>query len=92
MTIITVVAGRDMRQMFAGRSNPVVARTTSTKNLGMVDSISRRKYVRVVTVFANVRRLYMCRSLAHRIDAVMTAGTVINDSKVIEIRRTPGNR
>ncbi len=73
MTVITIVTARDMRWMFACRCGAVVARATSAQDLRMVDGIGRRKYVRVVTILTNVACLYVRRTLADGVNAVVTA-------------------
>jgi len=73
MTVITIVTARDMRWMLACRCGAVVARAASAQDLRMVDGIGRRKYVRVVTILTNVACLYVRRTLADGINAVVTA-------------------
>ena len=73
MAIVTIVAARDMCWMFAGCCSSVVARTASTQDLGVVDGIGRREYIRVVTIPTNVGCLYVRRTLADGINTVVTA-------------------
>jgi hypothetical protein len=91
VAVVAVVAGRNVRWMFASRCRAVVARTASPNDLGVIDGVGRCKDVRVMAILANVRRLDMCGVLAHRVDAVMAAAAVINDSQMIEDCRAPGN-
>ncbi len=92
MAVITIVAARDMRWMFASRRRAVVARTASTDDLCVVDSIGRSEHICIVTIFANVGCLYMRRSLADRFNAVVATGTIIDDTKVVEVRWPPTHR
>ena len=89
MAVIAIITARDMRGMFARCGSAVMTRSAGTQDLSMVNGIRRRKYVGVVTIFADVGRLNMSRTFTDRIDAVVTAGTIIGDTEVIEIRRTP---
>ena len=89
VAVVAVVAARNVRWMFASRCRAVVARTASPNDLGVIDGVGRHEDVRVMAILADVRRLDMCGVLAHRVDAVMAAAAVINDTQVIEIRRAP---
>ena len=59
MAIIAIVVARNVRCVFAGRSNAVVAGPTGTEHLRVVHSIRRYECACVVAVFANIRRLNM---------------------------------
>ena len=87
VTVIAVVAAGDMRRVFAGGSDAVMAGTTAAKHLGVIDRKHWREHIGRVTVFTDVRRLHVRRIFAGRAGAVMAAGTVCGDSRVIEIRR-----
>ena len=58
----------------------------------MIDSVGRREYVGVVAVLAHIRRLNVCWALADGVNAVVTTGTIVNDTQMIEVRRSPRNR
>ncbi len=58
----------------------------------MIDSVGRCENVGIVAILADIRRLNVCRALADGINAVVTTGTVVNDTQVIEIRRSPRDR
>ena len=92
MAVITIVAARDMCWMFARRRRAVMARTTSTDDLCVVDCVGRSEDICIVTIFANVACLYMRRTLADGINAVVAAGTIIDDTKVVEVRWPPTHR
>jgi hypothetical protein len=92
MAVVTIIAGRDMRRMFASGRCAVVARATGTNYLAVIYSISRRKYIGVVAIFANIRSLNVGRSFANGVNTVVTAGTVVDDAQMIESCRTPRNR
>ena len=87
MTIVAGIAACDVGRMLAGGSDAVVAGTTIADYLGVIDSNRRYPYRRAVTIFADVRRLYVCRALAGRLRAVMAADAVSEDIHVREIRR-----
>lgn len=57
VTIVTGVATRDMGRVFAGRCNAIVAGSTGADDLRVVNGKCRRKYVGVVTVFADIAGL-----------------------------------
>ncbi len=64
MAVIAIVAARDMRWMFACGGRAVMARTASTEDLCVVDSIGGRENSCIVTIFTNVGCLDMRRALA----------------------------
>ena len=57
----------------------------------MVDCIGGREYIGVVTIFTDVSRLYVCRTLADGLNAIVAAGTIIDDTEVVEVRWPPGD-
>ena len=75
--------------MLADRRCAVMARTTSSQDLSVVDPVCRREDVRIVTIFANVGRLYVRRTFADRIDTIVATGTIIDDTEVIECCWSP---
>ena len=83
MTIVTGVA--DSR-------DAVVARTASADHLGVIDGDDGRPYCRAMTIFTDIRCLHVCRVLASRLSAVVTADAVAEDANVIEIGRHPTDR
>lgn len=73
MTVIAIITARDMRWVLTCRRSAVVARPASSQYLCMVNGIGRRKYVCVVTILTNVACLYVRRTLADRVNTVVTA-------------------
>jgi hypothetical protein len=51
----------------------------------------RRPHVRAVAVLANIRCLYVHRTLASRISTVVTTNAVVHDIGMVEVRRHPGH-
>lgn len=92
MAVIAIVAARDMRRMLACRRRAVMARTASTEDLCVVDSIGRRENIGIVTILTNVSCLYMGRNLANGINTVVATGTIIGDTEVVESRWPPTHR
>ena len=92
MAIITIITGRYVRQMFAGRRCTVVARATGANNLRVVHGVGRCEQGGVVTVFAHIAALYMRWPFADRINAIVATGAVIDDTQMIEVRRPPCDR
>ena len=87
MAVITSIATGDMGCVFAGRNETVVAGTTSTDDLRVINTDHGLPQVGAVTVFADRSRLYVRRTLARGLDTVMAAGTIAGDTHVIEVRR-----
>ena len=73
MTVIAIIAARDMRRMLTRRRRAVMARTASSQHLRMVNGIGQRKYICVVAILTNVGCLNVRRTLADGINAVMAA-------------------
>lgn len=92
MTVVAVVATCNVGRILSGCGYAIVAGAARAQNLGMVNRIGGHKYIRVVTIFANIGGLYMCQSLAHGSNAVMAAEAVANNADVIEVCRPPRNR
>ena len=86
VTVVAVVATRDMGWMFASRRYAVVTRSASAQDLRVVDDKYRRPHIAGVTVFANGACLNMQGALAGRVSTVVTAKAVAGDVYVIEIR------
>ena len=91
VAIITVVAAVYMRGMLTGCRGAIVARVACAYDLSMINGIGWRPDIRVMTVFANLGGLYMRKSLAGRVGAVVTARTITGDIYMIKIGRQPGN-
>jgi len=92
MAVIAIIAARDMRWMLACGRRAVMARTAGTEDLGVVDSVGGRKNICIVTIFTNVGCLYMRRTLADGINAVVAAGAIVDNTQVVEGRWSPGDR
>ena len=91
MAVVAVNAARDMRRVFADRSDAIVARAASAQHLRVIDGVCWRPNIGVVAVFADIRGLHVREILALCLDAVMAACTVAGDIDVIEIRGQPAN-
>jgi len=89
VAVIAVIAAGNMVLAFAGGDVAVVAGPATTEDLGMVDDHDRRKHVRVMAVFAHIRRLHVCRILTRRLRAVVTVDAVRGDGRMVERRRQP---
>ncbi len=87
VAVITSIATRDMRCVFAGRNDAIVAGTTATDHLRVIDTDHGLPQVGAVAIFTDGARLNMCRTLARGLDAVMAAGTIAGDAQVIKVRR-----
>ena len=65
MTVVAVGAARYVRRMFPGRGGSVVTGPTCSDHLRVIDRESRQKGERIVAIFADIARLYVCRTLAN---------------------------
>ena len=89
MTVIAVVAARQVSRVLAGCSDAIVAGSTATEHLRMVHGVYGLPGNRIVAVLTNVGRLHMGRVLAGSVSAVVAAGAIAGDIDVIEIGRSP---
>lgn len=87
VTVIAVVAARNMSRVFAGCRYTVMTRAAAAQNLCVVNGEHWLPYRRSVTILANNRRLNMRRAFAGRIGAVVAAYAVACNIHMIEIRR-----
>jgi hypothetical protein len=71
VTVVASVAAGYMRRILAFGDRAIVAGSTGTDHLCVVYPVCRREELTVVTVFTNVGRLDMCRTLADRSDTVV---------------------
>lgn len=92
MAILAIITAANVRRMLASRQRPIMAASTGTQDLGMVDRVHRRKHIAGVTIFAYVGRLNVCRVFASGIDAIVAANAVSSDVDVIKICWQPSDR
>lgn len=92
MAVITGFAACNVGGVFPRRSSAVVAGSTFTDDLCVVDCVRRHKAVRVVTVLAHNCCLDVSGVLAGGIGSVVTAAAVVDDVGVIEISWQPSGR
>lgn len=91
MTIIAVVATRDVGWVLAGCCSAVMTRATCAGYLGMVDHVRRRPDVAVVAVFTNVGGLYVGQGFTGGLDTIVTAEAISDDADMVKIGRSPGD-
>ena len=87
MTVVAVVAARNMRRVLASCIRAVVAGAATSKYLRVIDSRNGRKYSRIMAVFTDICRLHVRGILADCLRAVVTTDTVTGDIHVIEKHR-----
>ena len=92
MTVIAVVAARDVRRVFADRRDAVMARAAGAQYLRVIDSKCGRPHIARVAIFADIRRLDVCGGLTRGFRAVVAVDAVTDDVQVVEVRRQPGGR
>lgn len=89
MTVVAVVASRDMRWILARCDGAVVAGAAGANDLRMVNSIGRRPYGVVVAILANVGHENVVLASAGGVGAVVAADTVAGNIGVIKVGRYP---
>jgi len=89
VTIVTVVAARNVRRVLAGCCDAIVAGATGAKHLGMVDCYSRHVGYGAVAILADVGCLYMSHTLAGGCNAIVAGNAIADDTDVIKQRRQP---
>jgi len=92
MTIVAIFSAGYVVGIFPGCRQAIMTGATCPGYLYMVYGVDRRKCVGVVAVLADVGGLDVCQILAGRIRTVVTAGTVVSDVYVVEIRWYPAKR
>ena len=90
MAIVTRIWARQMIQVFARRDNAVMAGTARADNLHMINNVHRGEGIRIVAVLTNNACLYVSRVLTCRGGSIVTATAVVEDIRMIEVRRQPG--
>ena len=92
MTVIAGITTGDVRRVFAGGGDTIVAGAAGAKHLRVIDSVRRHPQGVVMAVLAEVGCTDMGQVFTGRLSAVMTRRTVAGDPGVIERRRQPGSR
>ena len=87
MAVITVIASRDMSRVFPRGNRAVMAGTTGTQHLGVIDYVGRCPDDIIVAIFTNIGGLDVRWIFARGTVAVVTRGAAADDTGVIEIRR-----
>lgn len=90
MTVVACVTARNVSRVLAGGDDTIVAGATTPYYLRVIDGERGRPNRRAMAIFADNGRQNVCRALASRFYAVVTADAVTEDVHVIEIRRQPG--
>ncbi len=91
MTQTAVLCGVEMPGILAGRGSAIVAGRARAEDLIVVHRGDGFPDISVMAVLANIGCLYVQRSLARRVSAVVTANAIVDDIHVIEVRRHPGD-
>ncbi len=89
VTIVTVIAARDVGRMLTGSREAVMAGAAGARHLRMVHRVRGRPHIAVVAVFTDVAGLNVSQVLASRFHAIVATYAVTRDAHVIEIRRSP---
>jgi len=87
MAIVAINTSRDMRRVLADSDGAVVAGTTGTQNLGVVDRIGGCPQRIVVAILTDIGGLNMRRILARGTNTIVTGGAATDDTGVIEVGR-----
>lgn len=91
VTATASVRRRNMRRVFAGRADAVVAVNAICGDVDVVE-IGGNPHVRRMAVFAIIAALDMRRSLSSGIHAVMAAAAIVENIRVIERSGDPCGR
>lgn len=91
MTIVTIVAARNVRWVFAGSSIAVMTRAAGTQHVCVIDGKHGIKYICRVAVLADITGRYVLRAFANCLSAVVAAYAVASDVHVIEVRWQPAS-
>lgn len=86
VTVIAVVAARNVRRIFASGDDAIVACAATADYLGMVDSHCGRECIGGMAVFADIRGIDMSLVLADRVRAVMAGTACAQDLGVVHNR------
>jgi len=90
--VVAGITAGNVSWMFTCCGNAIVGGIASTNNLEMVHRKDRNPDIGGMAVFTNVTGLDMCRWLALRLRAVVTAEAVTYDIDVIEVCGRPAGR
>lgn len=85
MAVVAIVAARDVVGGLADRQRIVVAASTSTDDLEVIDLLDWRKSHDCVAILADIRRGNVRRGLADGLDVIVAADAVPDDIVMIEI-------
>jgi hypothetical protein len=58
MTIVTVIAAGDMRGVFTGRGDAIMAGAAGAQYLGVIDGKGRYEHIGAVAILADIGGLY----------------------------------
>jgi len=90
MAVVTGISAVQMVEIFSARGDAIVAGTAGADDLHVIDNVCGRECTGVVAVFANNGGLDVRRVLARRGCTIVTARTVVENVRMVEIRRQPG--
>ena len=91
MAQATVLRGIEVPRVHAGSRSAIVAGCTRAEDLSVIDGRNGRPDICAVTIFTDVGGLRVQWTLAGRVCSVVAADAVVNNVRVVEICRQPGN-
>jgi len=91
MAQATVLRCIKVSRVHPGSRSAIVARRARAQDLGVINGSNGRPDICAMAIFADIGRLRVQRTLAGRVCSVMAADTVVNDIRVVEICRQPGD-
>lgn len=89
VAIVTVIATREMVEVFAGCCDAVMTGSTAAKHLRVIDHVRWQPGYGVVAILTDVRRQNVGCVLARRVSAIVTTGAISRDIDMVEIRWHP---
>ena len=91
MTVIAIVAARDMRGVFSGCSKTVMTGAAAAQDLRVIDHVHGCPHVTVVAVLADICRLHVGQIFTRGIHTVVAVHATARNIQVVECRGSPGN-
>lgn len=84
VAVVTIIAARNMREIFPCCGEAVMAGAAAAQHLGVVNRNNRLPHDLAVAVFANVRRLNMCGILSCCTNTVVAANAITENVVMVE--------
>ena len=87
MAVVAIIAAGDMCRMFTRRYDTVMAGTTGSDDLCVVDRKRRNQGIGCMAIFTHIAGLNVRRIFASGIGAIVAACAITRDIDVVKVRR-----